>query len=208
MSRTCYQRGGKFRGSGGFTLLELILSMTILSLVTLIIGSGFRLGIKAWEKGESETTETQKLRALSGVLSQDLKSAFPYEIKLDDEKTLVFEGTEDSLLFVTSSADYLEGGFKWVRYSYDEGILSVSSGVMPDKKFQDSLNKEPEIIDDELEEVTFEYLGGADDDWKGSWEMGEGLPAAVRIKIHYFQPFTITIPMSDIKDEEGENNAV
>lgn len=190
--------------AGGFTLLELILSMTILSLVTLIIGSGFRLGLQAWEKGETETLETQKLRALTGVFSQALKSAYPFELKIEEKKTLVFEGKADSLLFVTASVDRHEGGFKWVNYVYGDKSLTVTEGIMPDKDFLDKVTRDPEVVDDDLDEVKFEYLEMEGENWKETWELGSGLPAAVRVKIHNFQPFVVTIPMSESSRNEDE----
>ena len=183
------------REKTGFTLLELILALTILSMVALIIGSGFRLGIKAWEKGESETRETQRLRALSGLISQNVKSAYPYNMKIEQEKVVVFEGDANSLLFVTSFVEPRDGGFKWVRYSYSDGSLVFTEGKLPDKNFLDKIAENEEIIDSDIGEITFEYLSSFEEEWQESWDSGEGIPLAVRVKIAYFQPFFITLPM-------------
>jgi general secretion pathway protein J len=183
------------REKTGFTLLELILALTILSMVALIIGSGFRLGIKAWEKGESEARETQRLRALSGLISQNVKSAYPYNMKIEQEKVVVFEGDANSLLFVTSFVEPRGGGFKWVRYSYSEGSLVFTEGKLPDKNFLDKIAENEEVIDSDIGEVTFEYLSSFEEEWQESWDLGEGIPVAVRVKIAYFQPFFITLPM-------------
>jgi hypothetical protein len=129
-------------------------------MVALIIGSGFRLGIKAWEKGESEARETQRLRA-----------------------------------FVTSFVEPRGGGFKWVRYSYSEGSLVFTEGKLPDKNFLDKIAENEEVIDSDIGEVTFEYLSSFEEEWQESWDLGEGIPVAVRVKIAYFQPFFITLPM-------------
>jgi general secretion pathway protein J len=179
----------------GFTLIELILAITILSMIALIIGSGFRLGIKAWEKGETEALETQRLRALSGLISQSVKSAYPYQMKIDEKRVIVFEGDANSILFVTSLADPSKGGFKWVRYSYNDGIFVFSEGILPDKDFMEKTTENEEVIDSNIGEIKFEYLPSADDEWRDVWNLGDGLPVAVRVKIAYFQPFLITIPM-------------
>jgi prepilin-type N-terminal cleavage/methylation domain-containing protein len=75
----------KIRSRGGFTLLEVIIAITILSLIMVIIGSAFRLGIQAWGRGEKETEDGQRLRALSSLLSQQLKSIYPYRINPEDK---------------------------------------------------------------------------------------------------------------------------
>jgi general secretion pathway protein J len=189
----------------GFTLVELVVAITILSMVTLIIGSGFRLGIDAWEKGEKETGETQRLRVLSGLLSQQLKSAYPYKMEIEDEKKIVFKGDTHSIIFVTTQADPSYGGFKWIRYSYKNGNLLYAEGLLPDKKFLDKISKNEEIMDSDMEEVKFEYFSVNDEEWKDSWDFGDGLPGAVRVKISYFQPFLINIPLGIKSDEEKED---
>ncbi|RJQ50338.1 MAG: prepilin-type N-terminal cleavage/methylation domain-containing protein [Nitrospiraceae bacterium] len=186
----------------GFTLLEVVISITILSLITLIIGSAFRLGIQAWEKGEKETGETQRLRVLSSLLSQQVASAFPYKMKVDDDEPVVlFKGEEDSLLFVTTVTDSFYGGFKWVKYSYKDGSMLYKEGLLPDKKLKEKIKGDDETIDSDIEEVKFTYLSKSGE-WEDSWDDEKKLPAAVRVKISYFQPFVINIPMGMDKKED------
>ena len=199
----------------GFTLVELMISISILALVTLIIGSGFRLGMDAWEKGEVETSYNQRLRVLSGMLSQQLKSAYPYKIEDGDEKVVVFKGEKDSLLFVTALTDPGQGGFKWIRYSLQEGSLIYKEGILPDKEFEDKLKGDEEVVDSEIGEIEFSYYSydeddenpgeGGDDEWSETWDYGETLPMAVKVKIPFFQSFSITIPLGNVaKEDERE----
>ena len=186
--------------------MELTVSITILTLVVLIIGSAFRIGMKAWDRGENETVWTQRFRVLTGLMSQQLKSAYPYVMDIDDDKVVLFKGEEDSLLFVTATADKSFGGFKWVRYSHKEGTLYFKEGILPDKELADSIEGDEEVVDTDIEEIKFEYMSPDEGEWMDSWDYGENLPAAVKIKISYFEPFLITIPMSTAtKGEAGEN---
>lgn len=204
--RACRTRAAVIGSARGFTLIEVIIAITILSLVTVIIGSAFRLGIQAWEKGEKETGDTQRLRIMSGMLSQQLKSAFPYKVKIEDEDepVVIFKGETDSLLFVTTFADSSYGGFKWVKYVYKDGDLYYKEGLLPDKKIEEKVKDKEEIIDTDVSEVRFEYLSPEDGEWVESWDYGQELPEAVKIKISYFQPFIINVPMSwAILDDQG-----
>ncbi|MBI4847028.1 MAG: prepilin-type N-terminal cleavage/methylation domain-containing protein [Nitrospirae bacterium] len=191
----------------GFTLLELIIAITILSLITIIIGSAFRLGIGAWEKGERETSETQRLRVLSGLLSQQLKSAYPYKMKLEDqdEEVVLFKGDPESFLFVTSLTDARFGGFKWIRYSVKEGELLYKEGVLPDKKLEDNIKGKEELVDENIGEFKIEYYSSKDDEWKEKWDYGKDLPSAIQVKISYFQPFVISLPMSLQQENEDDD---
>ena len=188
----------------GFSLLEVIIAMAVLSTVVLIIGSGFRLGVKAWDKGEEETIETQRLRALSGLIAQNIKSAYPYQMEMGGENVVIFKGDKNSVLFATTLADSAVGGFKWVRFVYRNGKFLFSEGILPDRDFLKKIPNDEEIIDYDIENVSFEYYSMDEDTWEEAWNFGEVLPSAVRIKIAYFQPFLISIPMGIQQEDEDE----
>ncbi len=196
---------GRLPCRAGFTIIELILSLSILSVIVLLIGSSFRLGMNAWEKGSAETHETQRLRVLSGIMSQNLKSAYPFKIKIDREEVIMFNGKKDSLLFVTALADYTIGGFKWIRFSYDDESLMYKEGILPDKKVIEKVTGDEELVESDIKEFEFQYLSSDQSEWLESWDFGDELPSAVKVRIADFQPFLITIPLSKQKDEEEED---
>ena len=197
--------------SAGFTLIELIISIAILSIITVIIGAAFRLGIQAWEKGEKETEDAQRLRVLSSLFSQQLKSLYPYKIKMEDkdEEVVVFKGESDSITFVTTLTDSSYGGFKWVQYIFRDGALLYREGLLPDKKIEENIKDKDkdkeEMIDTNIDDFQFSYLSPDDDEWKESWDFGEGFPVAIKVNISHFQPFVINIPtgLDREKDDEG-----
>ena len=193
-----------FSSSSGFTLVELIVSLVIMGMITVLVSEGFRLGTNAWDKSEAEAVEIQRLRILSGLMSQQLKSAYPYKMLIDSEEVVVFQGTSDSLLFATLSKDRLLGGFKWVLYRYTEGSLLYNEGILPDKELLEAITGKEEEIDSNTGEVTFEYLMSDEDGWSEEWEFGEDLPEAVRVKVGYFQPFLINLPMSILNVEDSQ----
>ena len=188
----------------GFTLIDLMLSLAFMGVVFVIISSGFSLGIKAWQKGEVEAIELQRLRVLSGLMSQQIKSAYPYKILIDSEEVLVFRGTSDSILFVTAAKDRFPGGLKWVSYKYKDGSLLYKEGILPDKELLEVISGDEEEIDSDINEFRFEYLLTDEDGWSETLDFGETLPEAVRVKIGYFQQFTISLQMSAVKGESSD----
>ena len=197
--------GGK--RDSGFTLIELILSITILSMIAVIIGSGFRLGLKAWERGDEEAEAVQTMRVLSGLVFQQLKSAYPYKIRIDDQDVVVFKGEPGSIIFVTTLSAPYPGGFKWVRYLHKEGVLLYKEGMLPDKELIDNIPGDEEVLETDVEEVNFQYYSNDEEEWKDSWEFSDKLPGAVRARISYFQPILVNIPINleeDKKEEFGE----
>lgn len=185
--------------------MELIIALTILTLITVVIGSGLRLGINAWNKGELETEETQRLRILSTMLSQQLKSVYPHVVNIDNENLILFKGEEDSLLFVTTSVDRLYGGLKWIRYSYKDGTLFYKEGLLPDKDLIDNIEGDEEILDTDIEKIKFEYYIAHTGEWQESWDFGDTMPQAVRIAVSYFQPFQVNLKYGKrIMSDESE----
>ena len=50
-----------------FTLLEIMVAMTILTLIVTAAFGALRLGERSWESGLRHSTETETLRTVSGV---------------------------------------------------------------------------------------------------------------------------------------------
>jgi general secretion pathway protein J len=191
----------------GVTLLELLIAITIFSLIAVIIGGSVRLGVRAWERGESGVNNSQRMRVLLERFTQQLKSVYPYQIEMDGKKVVAFQGGHDSLWFVTSAINPLEGGLKWLSYSVKEGNLIIKEGRLPDKKVLEKISGEEggegDIIDSEVLEFSLEYLPPEGEEWEDVWEFKKELPEALRIKVDDQLPsFTIPIPLG-VKDESS-----
>ncbi|MBI4483775.1 MAG: prepilin-type N-terminal cleavage/methylation domain-containing protein [Acidobacteria bacterium] len=64
----------------GFTLLELVVSLTLLSLVVGIVFAGFRSGLDAWKRSDVVTVEAQRLRAVTDLVKKQVGSIFPLTV--------------------------------------------------------------------------------------------------------------------------------
>ena len=104
----------RFKNQKGFTLLELILAMSIVAIVVALGLGGVRLGIAARDAGEQKVDIYQRLRIISEQLKQKLQSTYPVFVSqingvhgasasLSSKKILAFEGNKDSIRFVTFS---------------------------------------------------------------------------------------------------------
>jgi len=67
-----------FIGDGGFTLLEILVSMLILSMVSILVLQGLRIGYKVWEKGESKVAHNHRVRIALDTISKQLSSGYPF----------------------------------------------------------------------------------------------------------------------------------
>ena len=104
----------QIKNQKGFTLLELILAMSIVAIVVALGLGGVRLGIAARDVGEQKVDIYQRLRIISEQLKQKLQSTYPVFVSqingvpgskasLSSKKILAFEGNSDSIRFVTFS---------------------------------------------------------------------------------------------------------
>jgi prepilin-type N-terminal cleavage/methylation domain-containing protein len=86
-----------FNCQRGFTLIELIIATTIVSMILAIILGGMRLSIRAWEVGEGRVEVYQVGRVILERMSQEIKSMHPYryEKELPPPLTPPFEGGEE-----------------------------------------------------------------------------------------------------------------
>lgn len=186
----------------GFTLVEVMVTMTILGFFLVIIFGVFRLGLSAWEKGESTRDEYQRMRIASHLLSQQIKSIFPYKVKSQKAEGdfLAFEGKAGSLKFVSafSMKTRKPSGLIYVFYEFREGgrgggqLLTYERRVI-NKNFMDDPPPEDERVPlfEGLAGVRFEYYQEEDQDksreggWVEEWNTKEEkeLPKALRMTL-------------------------
>ncbi len=191
-------RGFKYQG---FTLVEVIVTMTILGFLLLVVSGVFSMGRSAWEKGDLIREKYQKSRILSQVISRQIKSAVPYKIKTEKAEGdfLVFEGTAQSLKFVSalSLKTLRPQGLVYAIYEYQEGgeggKLIVYEQKALTKNFIDEKPKEESAISllEGVSSVRFEYYREEDPNqnreaaWVEEWNAKEEkqLPRALRVTI-------------------------
>jgi len=181
-----------------------MVSLTIMGFIITMIFGVFRLGIAAWEKGETHKEEYQKTRIASQLISQQIKSAIPYKVKTRKAEGdfLAFEGKARSLKFV--SALSLKGrkasGLVYAFYEFQEGgkgggRLMLYEGRVLNKDFlEDPPPEDAKIpVFERLADVRFEYYQEEDPEknrsggWVEEWNAKEekALPTALRVTLAF-----------------------
>jgi len=201
--------------SAGFTLLELIISLTIIAIIAMMVQNGFRLSVSAWEKGESAIEDQQRYRYVLELIQRQLSSSLPHASseKVKTDSDVVFKGDDASLEFV-SRMSLISGdssGMIRVRYRVEvkderKSVLFAESNLVDrlSVSSQDEPGEEDwHILLSDIHDFAFDYLAGlppedALDDassWESSWgESGErkGLPLALRVR---FQANEASMPL-------------
>ena len=91
---------GKARG---FTLFELLLSLSIISLVLLVLYQAFSVGFRVWERDQELSGEMFRLEAVLKLLEEDMLQAVPYNMNWKEGEIQLFAGGPGSIYYVTGN---------------------------------------------------------------------------------------------------------
>jgi general secretion pathway protein J len=93
--------------SRGFTLVELLIALVMLSIITLLLFSGLRLGSRAWEGVETVSERSADLRLALNIIERGLRQARAVELRLEGRRLTVFTGEPERLEFVAPLAAHV-----------------------------------------------------------------------------------------------------
>lgn len=190
-------------GNRGFTLIELMLSMTIMAVVVVLVLGAFQLGVRAWEKGGKDVEVAERQRIVLDLMRRQIASMWvrvPPVTDNEDEKVLLFAGEAGSMSFISHKAMALGHKFGMVYVRYD--VVNDGEGGTGIRLYEENtvflgpyadLRKIKEDGTVRLlggvAEVRFAYLssepGAGTGEWVDSWdaETDGGFPKAVRISL-------------------------
>ncbi len=181
----------------GFTLIEVIVAMTLISLIMMLIYSGINSSRRLVEKGEKRITATNEVRVVQELLRRQISRALPLAFKQnEDNEFILFEGDRDHVLFVAPMPGYLGTGgphVQLVELVNDAGgkTLQFKHWLMSDKfdpkTFLNDKEQEPVILLEHLRGGEFSFIGldeeGEVTDWLNRWDEPGKAPLLVRLDI-------------------------
>lgn len=186
--------------SGGFTLLELMLSIVIIAMMVGILTGALRLGIKAVDSGERKIDSLERLGASVRIINSQIQSLNPLTYVEDGVRMNYFGGDGESIRF--SSNYSIWGGDKgYVLVSYkveedDEGklFLAASENIIGIDSIRET------TLLDSLETASFEYYYNdpleENGEWLDSWDDTLNMPEKIRLKfLRGSDDFSIVFPV-------------
>ena len=185
------------RGRAGFTLLEMVVSLTILAGIAAFLVVAFRLAGGSIERGEAEAREMARLRAGIGILERSIRSADASVLPSGDGPAPYFVGEPKKLRILSSYAvSSVPGGgvrllcfFEAERSAGGGGpALADASPFRPAGGESGDGTENARVFLPGATEVKFSYSPGPSDEgeweWFDAWDRKErgGLPRAVRVE--------------------------
>ena len=96
------------RKSAGFTLLEVVLALSIFALLGTILYGAFALSHNAVTKSQTAAGRSQAQRSGADLLASYIRSMYPYRTS-PQEQIVFFEGEADSVTFVSAYSHGMGG---------------------------------------------------------------------------------------------------
>ena len=166
----------------GFTLVELLVSLALLSLMTIYALSAFS-SLKDMNRAVDRAGAQMEVNAAARHLREAIADA--RAVFVTDENNaprFLFAGSKNTLEFVTASNGEREtGGLYFVRYSLDtEGTLQAERRILRDK--MTSANKV--VLLRGVKDISFRYWAAGDTGQAlDAWDRNDLLPSAIEVDV-------------------------
>jgi general secretion pathway protein J len=178
-------------GAAGFTLLELLVAVTLMSLIALILSGGLTFGVRAWRRAQARSDEAALMLAVHDALARLIGGAQAAYASGDPaDLRLSFAGDTDRLRLTAPLPEAIEPGL-WATQT-----LSVQAGehgsalVLAWRLDLPDAAEQPRWQSPLVENVRFvrmQYWGvarpGDAPGWQGNWLGRAELPGLVQIEI-------------------------
>ena len=93
----------------GFTLVEVLLAMTLMSMLLALAYGGLRASTRATEKGQQILDDSNRIRMAHQFVRKQLTQLLPLAFKEDEaqQQRTVFEGSSQRIRYVAQMPGYL-----------------------------------------------------------------------------------------------------
>ena len=179
----------------GFTLLEMLVSFSLVSLLFLALFSAFSTMGRGWDAADTRMTKTEDMRLISDFLRRQVGQAMVVKIKGEKEESVyAFDGTATSLRYAAPLQPLQhQGGVFLVSLNIVNGkegkaLEMLYAPYRPELTWEESFkDAEPVPIFEGLKEASFSYFGveeaGNDPEWRSDWEEKPQYPQLLKLRL-------------------------
>jgi general secretion pathway protein J len=183
------------RASAGFTLIEVLIAMTLLGIMVVLLFSSMKICADSWQKGEDKITKVNEVAVVYQFFQHHLSTAKPLWDDFSDEnkiKVFAFQGKSQELQFVSAfPASAKKSGLqlfslKLINHG-NEQIIQVSITPFFPSAEGEAWRKEEVTLLRHVRNFSLSYFGSDDAQtegiWQEDWLVKESQPRLVKIKI-------------------------
>lgn len=176
----------------GFTLIEVMLAMTLLSIMVVLLFSSLRICAESWDKGEAKIAQVNEKAVAYQFFKRHLSSARPLKDDFSDDKvSFSFQGSEHQLQFVSHFSMSAERkGLQIFTVDFegdDNNNITVALKPFYPLADEQQWQQEKEILLENVTTFELAYFGkdknAKEERWLNQWQDRHVLPRLVKIKI-------------------------
>ncbi|HEY1707673.1 MAG TPA: prepilin-type N-terminal cleavage/methylation domain-containing protein [Rhizomicrobium sp.] len=174
----------------GFTLLELLVVLTVLALLMVALFAGLRFATHAWDRSESTGSGADEVRLVQNLLRHEIEQAYPRFLAgaTPQDGSVDFSGVADRMTFLApapkSFADAARARISLERRP-DGRLWQLVMVIRPEL----AADSEPALVEpllSGLTDVAFNYAAdAANPDWVEDWSHAKALPQLVRVDVTF-----------------------
>jgi len=184
------------RSCAGFTLLELLVSITIFALLMVVLVGALQLRTRQAGRLTGEVDRSQQVALVQNFLRAQIGAAQPLVLPSDQAKTVQFDGQPHGIDFVAVAPESLQAGGLQVLSVALAGVATQGDGRLvlgwrPLREEPDAPPgaSRPTVLLDHVRNARFVYYGPptpADDPyWQTTWQGMGYLPLLVRLSVTF-----------------------
>lgn len=174
---------------GGFTLLELLVGVTLLAIFAVMLSGGFSFGLEADRQVNEGALTTDGMLRTAGFLRERIQLAQPIWVDSPNAGHVDFSGTESSLEFLAPTPQSL-GGIGFLRYVFtveaDGSHRRLIGRVEPRELSPGQAALASSTLIYDASSVVFTYYGkradGSTSAWQSSWIGRHDMPRLVAVR--------------------------
>jgi general secretion pathway protein J len=168
----------------GFTLVELLVSLSLISMAALLIAQGLMVDRKALRSLQKHTSDGESVAASQDFIRSRLQALYAEAQFNGDSVGVDMKGTASDLEFLADAPSPDGGIGRYRLYLTPEGRLQVSD--RPDQ----GPKTDPTTVSllQGVQRIQIEYYGALGPHvrgWTSQWNGGAGVPELVRIRLAF-----------------------
>ncbi len=211
----------------GFTLLELLIAISLLGMLMVLLFSAFRLGNRSWEAGNNKANANTEVRILHRLLTKQLQSLHRNQANRSNFlQQPVLQGDAEQLTFLAPApAQALVGGLYWHHLYLKEietesfkqskpniGLYLSLQLYHPDfasndKDYDQHLIPAILLLDN-IATLKFSYFGmeqiGSAAIWWEQWQEQTRQPLLIRLNIKQFDDHELELTLTTNSLNSGD----
>ena len=181
----------------GFTLIELMLALVLMSGISSILYGSLALASRSWDGGEAKADQVSDMRSTLAYLRAQLSEQYPQRMWKTPEVQLMFTGEKDEMRYAAVLPERVAGGgvyyFRLAVVRNGDKSQLVQERLIPDTsalevpEFRDA---DRSVLAEDIAELKVSYFGrdanAAELDvptWRDRWDDRQRLPLLVRVDV-------------------------